>query len=442
MKRKSLKKQHTQQQRILLVSPPVYDIRLDWARWHQPLGLLQVGSLLLERGYGVRLFDCLQPLQGKRVQRKKLDSVSVENHELARWHFGWSWEQIEDKIEDLKEEKWKPDVIYVTCMMTFWWESTRDLVRLVRKRFPKARIILGGVYASLCPNHARQQLRGVRLDSTIGKKAKTEATDLSLYERMPHFSGVLLNRSRSANQIVKEIEAKIALGVREFAFFDDEIPGKNPKHFEGVLDLIIQKGLDIKLRALGNLSPKALTQNLVIKMREAGYRQIFLHDDRALDPDAKGDLSAYERGIELLLTHGGYKPRTEDITAMVLVGYPSENLDHTVERLTRLAHIVGSVNLVPFQPTPGTDIYQRYEKHLPPELEKQNGKLFPFAKFNGASFSDYQELTRLAALLNSKYRSTTFDFLGDDQIAQMVRYSIANETWKPKLRVTLPLATR
>lgn len=428
--------------RILLINPPVYDLRLDWSRWHQPCGLLQVGSLLLERGYDVQLFDCLQPLDGKRVQRKKLDSVPVENHELVRWHFGWSWEQIESKMEDLKEEKWKPDAIYVTCMMTFWWEGTRDLVRLVRKRFPKARIILGGVYPSLCPNHARQQIRGVRLDSAIGKEARTKATDFSLYGRTPHFAGILLNRSSSATQIVKDIEAKIALGVREFAFFDDEIPGKNPKHFEDVLDLIIQKGLKTRLRALGNLSPKALTQNLVVKMREAGYRQIFLHDDLALDPNANGDLSAYERGIELLLMHGGYKPRTEDLTAMVLVGYPGENLDYTVERLTRLAHVVGSVNLVPYQPTPGTDIYQRFKKYLPPELEKQNGKLFPFAKFNRASFSDYQELTRLAALLNSKYRSTTFDFLGDDQIAQMVRYSIANETWKPKLRETIPLSAR
>ncbi len=428
--------------KVLLINPPIYDLRLDWGRWHQPLGLLQVGSHLLERGCDVRLFDCLQPLQGNRVQRKKLNTVNVDGIEPARWHFGWSWEQIEDKIENLKEEKWKPDAIYVTCMMTFWWESTRDLVRLVRKRFPKARIILGGVYPSLCPTHARQQIRGVRLDSVIGKKAKTKAIDFSLYGRTPHFAGILLNRSRAANQIVEEIEAKIALGVREFAFFDDEIPGKNPKHFEDVLDLIIQKGLDIKLRALGNFSPKALSQDLVAKMREAGYRQIFLRDDLALNPNANGDFSAYEHGIELLLTHGGYKPRTEDLTAMVLVGYPGENLDYTVERLTRLAHVVGSVNLVPYQPTPGTDIYQRYKKYLPPELEKQNGKLFPFAKLNGANFSDYQELTRLAALLNSKYRSTTFDFLGDDQIAQMVRYSIANETWKPNLRETIPLSAR
>jgi len=270
--------------------------------------------------------------------------------------------------------------------------------------------------------------------------AKSRATDLDLYKIKPHFAGIFLYRTISAHKILKEIEAKIKLGVREFAFFDDEIPGKNPASFENVLDLIIERELNIKFRALGNLSPKGLTHKIVVKMKKAGFRQIFLRDDIALIPNLDGDLSAYERGIELLLKFGGYKPRTEDITAMVLVGFPGENLEHTAERLTRLAHVVGSVNLVPYQPTPGTELYNRHEDYLDKiPLELQNGKLFPFAKLNHSTFFDYQELIRLAALLNSKYRSTTFDFLGEDEIAKMVRKSIAEETWKPRIKGTIPL---
>jgi hypothetical protein len=323
--------------------------------------------------------------------------------------------------------------------MTFWWEGTRDLVERVRRWFPKVPIVLGGVYPSLCPDHVKQNIHWVSIDSEIGKLAKKYPADFSLYDNPPHFAGVSLHRSRSANQIVREIEAKIALGVREFAFFDNEIPGEKPDHFENVLDLIIARKLNIKLLALGNLPPRALNRGLVVKMRQAGFRQIFLQDDTAFNPNLDRDLDTYERGIELLLRYGEYKPRTEDVTAMVLVGVPKENLEQVAERLTRLAHIVGSVNLVPYQPTPGTEIYGQYEQYLPKDLEKQNGKLFPFAKLNCAAFSDYQELTRLAALLNSKYRNTTFDFLGDNEIAKMVRQSIAQETWKPILRETLPL---
>ncbi len=427
--------------RILLLNPPIYDFRFDWSRWHQPCGLLQVGSLLRKQGNDVRLIDCLQPLTGDHIQRKKIGHVAVEGVEFIRWHFGWSWEQIERKAKDLKEDKWIPEAIFITCMMTFWWEATRDIIqRLKQEWFPRTRIVLGGVYPSLCPDHAKGNIPGVRLDNEISKKAKTQATDFSLYDRPPRFVGIFAYRSRSAKQIVDEIENKSSVGVRDFAFFDNEIPGKNPQHFERILDLIIERRLDIKLRALGNLSPKSLTRRLISKMREAGYRQIYLRDDVAEASNVNGDLSAYEQGIDLLLKYGGYKPRTDDVTAMVLVGLPGENLEHTAERLIRLAHVVGSVNLVPYQPTPGTAIYKHYQAYLDQiPLELQNGKLFPFAKLNNASLTDYQELIRLATLLNSKYRSTTFDFLGNDEISRMVRQSIAQETWKPKIKETLPL---
>lgn len=431
------------QPRILLVNPPLYDLRLDWAQWHQPCGLLQVGSLLRSKGNDVRFIDCLQSLKGNRIQRSKLDTITLESVGLQRWHFGLSWDQIEKRIEELREEKWSPDAIYVTSLMTFWWQGARDLIEYLRNWFPKRRIVLGGVYPTLCLNHAKKSIGGVHFDSELSKRAKNYATDFRLYDGgASHFAGIFLHRLNSAERVIGEIETKIRHGVREFAFFDDEIPGKDATRFERVLDLIIERRLNIQLRALGNLSAKALTHELAVKMKYAGYRQIFLRDDIALNPDANGDLSAYERGIEVLSKDNLYKQRTDDVTAMVLVGVPGENLEHVAERLTQLAHVVGSVNLVPFQPTPGTSLYRRHQQCLDPiPLELQNGKLFPFAKFNHATFTDYQELTRLAALLNSKFRSTTFDFLGENGIAQMVRKAISEETWRPLLKETIPLSS-
>ena len=186
--------------------------------------------------------------------------------------------------------------------------------------FPRLLLSLGGVYPSLCPGHVKQNINGVIIDSKIGRLAMKQPTDLSLYDNPPNFAGILLHRSRSANQIVKDISTKVELGVREFAFFDDEVPGDMRTRFETVLDLVIARKLNIKLLALGNLSPRALDKGLVVKMREAGFRQIFLRDDTAFDPHLDRDLEAYERGVDLLLRYGGYKPRTEDVTAMMLAG--------------------------------------------------------------------------------------------------------------------------
>ncbi|MBI4789853.1 MAG: hypothetical protein HY782_22705 [Chloroflexi bacterium] len=432
-----------EKKRILLINPPVYDFRLDWARWHQPCGLLQVGSVLKD-DHDVRLIDCLLPLKGKQTQRKKLDAISAEEIALARWHFGWSWDQIDSKVQELKEENWIPDVIYITCMMTFWWEATRDLVKHLREVwFPNTRIVLGGVYPTYAPEHAKKNIRGVHFDLEIGKKAKRRATEIGLYDRTPRFAGIFLYRPVSVHAVVAGIEKKVRRGVREFAFFDEEIPGPVPERFAQVLDLIVERGLDIKLRALGNISPTSLTADLVRKMSIAGFRQIFFKDTIVSKTNADDYLAGYEQAVDLLFQHGQYKPRTEDITAMVLVGVPGENIENVAERLMRLSHIVGSVNLVPFQPTPSTEIYEQHKEYLDQiPLEFQNGKLFPFAKYNHATFAVYQELTRLAALLNSKYHSTTFDFLADDEIAQMARKSIAEETWQPKLKETIPLILR
>ena len=91
-----------------------------------------------------------------------------------------------------------------------------------------------------------------------------------------------------------------------------------------------------------------------------------------------------------------------------------------------LAHAVGSVTVFPYQPTPQEGA--QLGVHEPSLL---NGKLYPFAAANGVRFADYADLLRLAAMLNSKYRDVTFDFLGDDMIARMIRASIRDQAWQP-----------
>ena len=42
--------------------------------------------------------------------------------------------------------------------MTYWWESTRDVIQVCRKVFPKAVIRVGGIYPTLAPEHADKKL--------------------------------------------------------------------------------------------------------------------------------------------------------------------------------------------------------------------------------------------------------------------------------------------
>src|SRR5262249_18374084 len=48
------------------------------------------------------------------------------------------------------------DVVLVQTVMTYWYLGVSEVIEDVRGIQPHASIILGGVYASLCPGHARR----------------------------------------------------------------------------------------------------------------------------------------------------------------------------------------------------------------------------------------------------------------------------------------------
>lgn len=48
-----------------------------------------------------------------------------------------------------------PDVIYVTSLFTYSWRPVHEAVAFYRVAYPRATIYLGGIYASLMPEHAK-----------------------------------------------------------------------------------------------------------------------------------------------------------------------------------------------------------------------------------------------------------------------------------------------
>ena len=48
------------------------------------------------------------------------------------------------------------DLVLVTSAMTYWYTGVRETIRVIRESLPQAPVVLGGTYATLCPEHARQ----------------------------------------------------------------------------------------------------------------------------------------------------------------------------------------------------------------------------------------------------------------------------------------------
>jgi len=48
----------------------------------------------------------------------------------------------------------RPDIVCVTSLFTYAWKPVHAAVQVNKKRYPNAKVILGGTYASLLPDHA------------------------------------------------------------------------------------------------------------------------------------------------------------------------------------------------------------------------------------------------------------------------------------------------
>src|SRR5690606_26646537 len=64
-------------------------------------------------------------------------------------------ELIDFKNRDQREPKRAPKKIYITSLFTWTWKPVWEAVAYYKNEFPKAEIWLGGIYASLMPEHAK-----------------------------------------------------------------------------------------------------------------------------------------------------------------------------------------------------------------------------------------------------------------------------------------------
>lgn len=153
---------------FLLINPWITDFAA-FDLWARPLGLLQLAALLRDGGAEVAIVDCLardatagdhatDVLPGKdrpfgtggyprSLIPKPAALSSLPRH---YYRYGISLEQFRRKVGSLP----KPDCIWVTSLMTYWYPGVQLAIRLVRAIHPGVPVWLGGIYATLCPDHA------------------------------------------------------------------------------------------------------------------------------------------------------------------------------------------------------------------------------------------------------------------------------------------------
>ncbi len=167
--------------------------------------------------------------------------------------------------------KFTPDLIYITSLFTWAWEPVWESIRYYKSKYPDSELWLGGLYASLMPEHAA--LSGVKPENIfrgIHTKAEFEMPD---YDIVPQWnekqkaSIVFASRGCIRSCVfcgVPKIEGKLCLerenikdqiwpGHKRLIFFDNNfLAGKNrDKIFAEIKELGLpvdfNQGLDARL---------------------------------------------------------------------------------------------------------------------------------------------------------------------------------------------------
>jgi len=190
---------------------PVYGQRMQWRAQSSPGAKLprQPNSrscpermILPVTGRRILLVEPAFPIPAKSRNHK--DFLPVGLMKLGAWR-----KSVGDDVRLVRGlpdnpdnahvlEGWKPNEVWVTSLFTYWSQYVCDAVDAYRKRFPRAKFVVGGIYASLMPEDCKERTRCDRVHIGVVSEAETFFPDYDLIRPfnggMPDYQIVHLSR--------------------------------------------------------------------------------------------------------------------------------------------------------------------------------------------------------------------------------------------------------
>lgn len=422
--------------KVLLINPPTYEVIPDYSNFDlydfasQPTGLLRIGAYLKKRGYTVDFIDCktkeieelIRVLKARNSNRNNvkydLDLLKIkkrmmigrkicgnykrEKETVPVYYCGISYKAFAKKLK----EKGKPNEIYVTSCFTYHWEPVHEVIKICKEIYPDVPVTLGGIYATLCPEHAKKSLADKVF---IGEmlEASNFPTDLGLLEKKTKYAVIKSTRGcpnrcsycavhvlegnkmryRSPETVVKEIQDKMQrFGIKKFILWESNVLINAEQHLEKILNLVIKKNLKIQLDFPEGLQPSLVYPRLIKKMKMAGVKQFRLSLESA-DKNLcekrfhrKSSVKDLERAVKMIKKEGFSR---KDITVFILAGMPNQSLESIIGSLVKVWEFGCIPQIMPFTPIPQTEEYKRYYHIIKDRgLEDLHPLLWPFANKN------------------------------------------------------------
>ncbi len=397
----------TKRPELLLVNPWVHDFAL-YDMWAKPMGLLVLASRLRRLGWEPRLLDCLdvdhpdmkalkrKPHAHGRFARTAIPKPACLQH-VARSYsrYGVEPELIRKELSSISA----PAAILVTGIMTYWYPGVREVVEILKEYFPGTPMLLGGIYASLMPDHAREHCAVDEVLTGPGEETLEAAlfrhTGISAQTDLDHdpleftpaldlmnkvrFLPLLTSRGcpfrcaycasgklapafvrRRPKDVVDEIEAAAArYGVRDIALYDDAFLVDAHEHALPILETAAERVPGLTWHSPNGLHASAIDSGTASVMKSAGFHTIRIGLESSSDQfhsttGGKTDMAGFLSAVTNLKEVGFTSDR---IGVYLLVGLPGQTRARIEDDVDRVLRAGALPKLAEYSPIPGTPMW-------------------------------------------------------------------------------------
>lgn len=450
--------------RVLLINPWIHDFTA-YDLWMKPLGLLYIASTLSHAGYEVNLIDCLLrdgfPPKLRSFGTSQFSSQEIKkpiifkNYPGRFKRYGMSPDELKEKLQQIKLP---PLLICVTSIMTYWYTGVFEAIKIVKEFFPSTPLVLGGIYATLCYDHAKvnsgagyivkgageievlkiaDKLSGTHRNyHTVENWLEKESSPAyNLYTGLKYVSIVtskgcpfnctycaskFLNpgfSQREPDTVVNEIETFVTeYKIKNVAFYDDALLVNPDRHIIPILQSLIKKDLNVNFHSPNGLHPGLINDLLADLLVNSGFKTFRLSFEGISSRVQKASKNKVnkkqlEQAINCFRKALGHKENLKnlnnpalDISIYILLGLPGQPVEEVIETIKFLNGIGVAIRLSEYSPIPETVEFKTAVKLCPDVLTEpliHNKSVFPAISMG----IDYKTLQEIKDLVNQQNKS-------------------------------------
>jgi|UniRef100_A0A7C5ELQ0 radical SAM superfamily enzyme YgiQ (UPF0313 family) len=428
---------------VLLINPWIYDFAA-YDFFARPLGLLYLAGLLEAQGVRVWFIDCQAAPHarpgpfGTGRYPKTIQPTPAPLAGIPRRYgrYGISEAAFRKALAGLV----RPEAILVTSHMTYWYPGVTATIRVVREEFPEVPVLLGGIYATLCPDHARQHSDADLVITGPGERQVLQhlsgllgysftPPDLEDLDALPYpalslatglnFIPLLTSRGcpftcrycaagrlqpvwrrRHPLAVVEELLFwRNHLGLVDVAFYDDALLIDPKQHLLVILEELARRGAAFRFHTPNGLHVKYLTREVAGWLKRANFATLRLGVETAALGAGRLDEKLSDGELEAALAYlkeAGFQAK--DLGVYLLVGLPGQEDKEVAASIHRVRELGATPVLALYSPIPGTALWPAAVAASPYDLEKEplyhNNSLFPC--WPAFSWERYTRLKKLA----------------------------------------------